>query len=74
MSKPVAKRLRLSSTTLASAAVRCDGADATARLKPSKRVRRALARGRGAIKATLTLRLTGDRGAASDTARLTLRR
>jgi hypothetical protein len=75
VSKRTAKRLGLKSTTLASAAVRCDGAETTVTLKPSKRVKRKLAGKKGrSLSATLSVRLTGDGGTATDTAKLTLRR
>lgn len=68
VTRSVAKRLKLASATLASASVRCgDEGRATVALKPSSKVRRALARSKRSISATLTLRLTGSAGIAKDT-------
>ena len=75
VTKKVAKRLGLKSTTLAKAAVRCEGAGTTVTLKPSSTVKRKLAaKQRGSLEATLSVRLSGDGGTASDSALLTLRR
>jgi hypothetical protein len=71
VSKTTAKRLRLKSTTLASGTVRCgDEGRGTLRLKPSSKVRKALARTKRSITATLSLRFTG---AATDTQTVTFR-
>jgi hypothetical protein len=75
VSRKVAKKLKLKSRTLASAAVTCEGAETTVTLKPSSTVKRKLARKRGgSIRASLSLKLTGPDGTASDTATVTLRR
>ena len=65
VSKATAKRLKLKSTTLAKGAIRCgDEGRTTLIIKPSSTVRRALARTKSSITATLALRLTGTGGAA----------
>lgn len=75
VSRKVARKLGLRSRVLASRTVRCDDrAQSTVRLKPSRRVRRTLADRRGALRAKLTLRLSGEAGNASDTVRIKLRR
>jgi hypothetical protein len=75
VAKKVAKRLGLKRTTLAKAAVTCEGAQTTVTLKPSKAVKRKLARKkRGSLEATLSVRFSGDGGTASDSTPLTLRR
>lgn len=75
VSRKVAKRLKLKSRTLAQAEVLCEGAVAEVTLKPGKTVRRKLAGKKGrAVKATLSVRLGGDAGSATDSAKLTLRR
>ena len=62
VSSKTARGLRLKSTTLARASVRCAGAGTrTVTLKPSKAARRALAASRRAVKATLDVRLDGTR-------------
>ena len=62
VSAKTARGLRLKSTTLARGTVRCAGAGSrTVTLKPSKAARRALATSRRAVKATLDLRLGGQR-------------
>jgi hypothetical protein len=62
VSSRTARGLRLTSTTLARASVRCAGAGTrTVTLKPSKAARRALAASRRAVKATLDVRLDGTR-------------
>ena len=73
VTKAVAKRLGLKSTMLASGSLRC-GAEGrgTLTLKPSTKVKRALAKTKGSITATLTLRLTGTAGTARDTQTVTL--
>ncbi|WP_270038530.1 OmpL47-type beta-barrel domain-containing protein [Solirubrobacter ginsenosidimutans] len=73
VTKAVAKKLGLKSTTLASGSLRC-GAQGrgTLTLKPSTKVKRALAKTKGSITATLTLRLTGSAGVARDTQTVTL--
>ena len=73
VTKPVAKKLKLKSTTLAGGSLRC-GAEGRAALtlKPSAKVKAALAKAKGSITATLTLRLSGAAGAARDTQTVTL--
>ena len=73
VTKAVAKKLGLKSTTLARGSLRC-GAEGrgTLTLKPSSKVRNALAKTKRSITATLTLRLTGTAGAARDTQDVTL--
>jgi hypothetical protein len=62
VSSKTARGLKLTSTTLARAGVRCTGAGTrTVTLKPSRAARRALAAGRRAVKATLDVRLDGTR-------------
>lgn len=74
VSRAVARRLGLSSRVLAARTVRCDDSGrSTVTLKPSRRVRRALAGVRRAISATLALKLSGAAGDAGDTVRVTLR-
>jgi hypothetical protein len=75
VSRKVARKLKLPSRTLATAAVTCEGAETTVALKPSRAVKRKLARKKGgSIRASLSLRLTGPDGTASDSASVTLRR
>ena len=75
VSRKVANRLKLKSRTLAQAEVVCEGALAEVTLKPGKKVRRKLAGKKGGnVKATLSVRLGGDAGSATDSAKLTLRR
>ena len=75
VSRKVAKRLKLAGRTLAQAEVVCEGAVAEVTLQPGKKVRRKLAGKKGgAVKATLSVRLGGDAGSATDSAKLTLRR
>ena len=70
----MARRLKLSSTTLAGGALRCgDEGRGTLTLKPSTRVKRALARTTRSITATLTLSLRGSAGSARDTQTVTFR-
>jgi hypothetical protein len=73
VTKAVAKKLGLKSTTLASGSLRC-GAEGrgTLTLKPSTKVKRALAKTKGSITATLTLRLKGTAGTARDTQNVNL--
>jgi hypothetical protein len=73
VTKAVAKKLGLKSTTLAGGALRCGGGRATLTLRPSSKVKRALAKAKGSITATLTLRLTGTAGSARDTQTVTFR-
>ena len=71
-----AKSLRLKSGTLARGTVRCNGAGSrTVTLKPSAKVRRALAAARGSVKVTLGVRLraVGEADQKS-TSKLTLAR
>jgi hypothetical protein len=72
--RSVAKRLKLKSTQLARRSLRC-GAEgrATLTLKPSSKVRSALARTRSSITATLTLSLRGSAGSARDKQTVTFR-
>jgi hypothetical protein len=73
VTKAVAKKLGLKSTTLASGSLRCGTQGrGTLTLKPSTKVKRALAKTKGSITATLTLRLTGSAGVARDTQTVTL--
>ena len=75
VTRTVARRLKLASTTLAKGTVRCgDEGRGSLALKPSRKVRRALARSKRSVTATLTLRLTGAAGAARDTQRVTFSR
>jgi hypothetical protein len=74
VSKKTKKRFRLKSRTLAKANVTCEDAVTTVTLKPSKRVKRQLGKKRRSLEATLSVRLSGDGGKASDSALLTLRR
>jgi hypothetical protein len=72
----VQRRLKLGTRTLAGRTVRCFGAHtATVKLKPSKTLARALTKGRGSVKATLTVRMA-DFGQPARTVRrtITLRR
>jgi hypothetical protein len=72
VSRALARRLDLESRTLAQARFSCqDDGTVTVRLKPGREVRRAL-RGRRAISAVLTLRMTGQDGNAGDSGRLRL--
>jgi hypothetical protein len=74
VTRSVAKRLKLSSTTLAGGALRCgDEGRGTLTLKPSTKVRRALARAKDSVTATLTLSLRGSAGSARDTQVVTFR-
>ena len=70
--RATARRLGLGSRVLARAAVRCgEEGRAAVRLRPGRKVRRALARSRRAVEAGLTLRMAG---AAPDEATLVLKR
>ncbi len=70
--RATARRLGLGSRVLARAQVRCGAQGrAAVRLRPSRKVKRALARSRGAVEAALTLRMGA---AASDEATLVLKR
>jgi hypothetical protein len=72
--KAAAKRLKLKSRTLAKGSISCgDQGRGTLTLKPSSKVKRALAKTKSSIIATLSLRLTGAAGAASDTQTVTLK-
>ena len=58
LKRTTARKLGLKSTTLAGKAIRCAGASSkTVTLKPSKKVRRALAKARGSLKVTLDVRM-----------------
>jgi hypothetical protein len=71
VTKAVARKLKLRGTrTLAAADVRCEAGQLAVYLQPSRKVRKALARAKGSVRATLTLRM----GAARDTATLTLKK
>jgi beta-xylosidase len=71
VSKATTKHLKLKSRTLVRRTVRCgDEGRGSVTLKPSSKVRRALARTRRSITATLSLRFTG---AATDTQTVTFR-
>ena len=67
------RRLGLRSRVLAARSLRCAGGRATAALRPSRAVRRALARSKGRITTTLTLRMSGAAGAVADRAEVVLR-
>jgi hypothetical protein len=72
VTRATARRLGLGSRVLVRAAVRCGAQGrAAVRLRPSRKVRRALARSRRAVEAGLTLRM---RGASPDETSLVLRR
>jgi regulation of enolase protein 1 (concanavalin A-like superfamily) len=74
VTRAVATKLKLKSTTLAGGSLRCgDEGRGTLTIKPSSRVRSALAKAKGSITATLTLRLTGSAGVARDTQTVTFR-
>jgi regulation of enolase protein 1 (concanavalin A-like superfamily) len=69
--RSVVRKLKLKTGTLATKVVRCsDEGRATVSLRPSAAVRKALARSKTSVKATLTLRMTG---AAADTQTVTFR-
>ena len=71
VTRAVAKKLALASTTLAGGSIRCgDEGRGMLTLKPSAKVRRALAKAKGSITATLTLRFAG---AAQDKQTVTFR-
>jgi hypothetical protein len=74
VSRRVAKRLKLPSAQLAGSSLRC-GAEGRGEvtLKPSAKVRRALARTKRSITATLTLSLRGSSGSARDKQTVTFR-
>ena len=74
VSRPVARRLGLKRTTLASRSVRC-GDDLTliVRLKPKGKAAKALKRARGSLTATVRLRMSGGQGSDADSERLVLR-
>lgn len=74
VTRSVARRLKLPSTTLAGGALRCgDEGRGTLTLKPSTKVKRALARTKQSITATLTLSLRGSAGSARDKQTVTFR-
>jgi len=68
-----ARRARLPKRTLAAAALRCRAGRFTVRLRAKGAVRRALARHRRALPATLIADLSGPSGRARDRTRITLR-
>jgi hypothetical protein len=71
VTRAVAKKLALASTTLAGGSIRCgDEGRGMLTLKPSAKVRRALAKAKGSITATLALRFAG---AAQDKQTVTFR-
>jgi hypothetical protein len=74
VNRAVARKLHLASRVLAERSVRC-GAEGrgTVTLKVSRRVKRQLARSRGTVHATLTLRMSGSAGAAEDRMPVALR-
>ena len=75
LGRKAARRLGLRSRTIASARVRCGRNDrATARLKPSRDVARALRRARGSLRATVTVRVGVGDVASSSSRRLVLER
>jgi PKD repeat protein len=74
VSRATAKRLRLPGRVLARRTVRCgDEGRATVTLRPSRAVKRALARSSRAITATLSVGMSGEAGTASDQATVVLR-
>jgi hypothetical protein len=75
VSRAAARRLGLRSRVLATRSGRCaDQGRGTVTLKPRAKVRRALARSERALTATLTLRMSGPRGTATDRRTIRLRR
>jgi PKD repeat protein len=76
VSSKIRRSLRLKSATLARRTVRCAGAGSESIvLKPSKTVRRVLARAKGSVKATLSVQLRAAGGPATQSKRtLTLKR
>jgi hypothetical protein len=74
VSRSMARKLKLPSAQLAGRSLRC-GSEGRGRvtLKPSKKVRRALARTKRSITAKLTLSLRGSSGSARDTQTVTFR-
>jgi len=74
VTRAVARRLGLASRVLAKRTVSCaDEGRASVALKPSRRVKRALARSKGPIAATLVLRMAGSAGEAGDRESVVLR-
>jgi PKD repeat protein len=74
VSRKLARRLKLETTTLARRAVTCgDSLQVSAKLKPSRKLARRLRRAKGTFKATLTLRMSGVGGRAGDSEVLVLR-
>jgi hypothetical protein len=68
--RKTARRLGLKKTTLAAAAIACEpGAEGAVRLKAGKQVRRALAKSKGSMRATLRVATTGAKS-VSDSASL----
>jgi len=73
VTKSAARKLGLKSATLATAKASCDGHGRfTVNVKPSLKVRRALAHSRAALKVTATLTLAGPGGQTSTRRSLTL--
>ena len=73
VARETARRLGLGSRVLAARALGCDEGRAMVSLRPGSAVRRALARSRGRITATLTLRMSGAAGTVTDRAEVVLR-
>jgi PKD repeat protein len=74
VTRAVARKLDLASRVLAKRTVRCgDEGRAPVTLKPSRKVKRALARSKGSVAATLALRMTGAGGVADDRESVVLR-
>ncbi len=75
VTRALMRKLRLKSTTLATGTVKCAAGSKTVTLKPSKKVKRALAAASGSVKATLDVRLKAAGGTAkSSTRTVTLKR
>jgi plastocyanin len=75
LGRKTARKLGLRRTTIASGRVRCGSNDrATTRLKPSKKVARALRRAKGSLRATVTVRVGVGDVASSSSRRLVLTR
>ena len=74
VSRRAARKLGLRSTTLARRSGRCDDRGRLRlALKPTARVKRALRRARGTVRATLAVRVADGSAASTDRLRLTLR-
>jgi hypothetical protein len=74
VTRAVRRRLGLASRVLAKRTVRCaDQGRASVTLEPGRKVKRALARSKGSVAATLALQMAGDAGKANDSAPVVLR-